>query len=151
MHIDHFDPSKKKNKKQDYANLRPACAHCNVRKGAKAPLPKDQERGIRLLDCRTEHDYDVQIFEIAETGELVGKGTAARYHIEVLDLNAPYLVKQRRRRTLLKERMNGTVRFRLDAGFDELRRRFDELNQILSEEIPSIKPPPAELLLTPEI
>lgn len=98
MHVDHFDPRKKKLKRQEYSNLFLADAHCNCAKGDTWPTTDEQAAGCRFLNCCDEYDYGTSIFEDPTTHELVGTSPAATYHIEIIDLNDPGLIEERRSR-----------------------------------------------------
>lgn len=98
MHIDHFDPRKKKSKRQEYANLFLADAHCNCAKGDAWPTPEESDAGCRFLNCCDEYDYGTVIFEEPITHELIGVTPAAIYHIETIDLNDPGLIEERKSR-----------------------------------------------------
>ena len=101
--IDHFNPTKKNDPIQEYANLFPSIRHCNNRKLAFWPRSQaERNTGKRLLNPRKEQDYNVQLLEIRATGELIGTTPAARFHIWKLDLNAPFLCKERRDSTELR-------------------------------------------------
>lgn len=54
--------------------------------------------GLRFLNCCEEPDYGVEIFEDKTTFELLGISAAAVYHITCCDLNADFLVEDRRQR-----------------------------------------------------
>ena len=55
--------------------------------------------GKRLLNPRREIDYDAQIVECLDTGELIGLTAAAKFHIIKLDLNAEHFCRERIART----------------------------------------------------
>ncbi|MGH8019854.1 MAG: hypothetical protein ACREIA_16565 [Opitutaceae bacterium] len=143
MNVDHFDPSKKR--VCFYENLYPACSLCNNAKGDAWPSPEDQELGARFLDPCRESDYGYQIFENPETHELVGTTTAARYHIDMLDLNNEALVAQRRERTAWISVVNSPViELRSSPEHDtECLRLLQVAREHAERKIPSIPPPPA--------
>ncbi|MHB1309328.1 MAG: HNH endonuclease [Limisphaerales bacterium] len=95
LEVDHFDPGKKKDLIQEYDNLFPATGTCNKKKGARGPTAKEAREGDRFLNPCKEMDYGGQIFENPNTFELVGTTRAARWHIRVLGLNAPDLLRER--------------------------------------------------------
>ena len=101
MQIDHFDPRQKGDKIQVYSNLFLSDAHCNGAKSDIWPTPEEQEAGCRFLNCCDEYDYGTVIFEDPQTHELVGKSPAAIYHIDVIDLNDPGLIEERKTRAEL--------------------------------------------------
>ncbi len=96
--VDHFNPNKKRDPIQEYNNLFPASRHCNRAKSSTWPTVAMQSNGIRFLDCTKEIDYGKCIFENPETYELTGTTPSAKWHINELDLNAPFLIKKRRQR-----------------------------------------------------
>src|SRR3972149_6059979 len=104
MHGNHYNPNHKK--RSPYSNLFPAYALCNMAKGDTWPTDDQHRRGIRFLNPCTETDYNHQIFEDPETHELVATTPAADYHIEMLDLNHPALVRQRMERTVFANIVN---------------------------------------------
>lgn len=100
LQVDHFNPRKKKDPVQEYSNLFPAIAHCNNRKEDFWPdTMEEYDKGKRILNPRKEQDYDEQLVEVKETGELIGLTTAARFHILKLDLNVQFLCDERHDRT----------------------------------------------------
>jgi hypothetical protein len=103
MEIDHFNPTLTGRKKHGYSNLVLSSRFCNNRKQANWPSPAERKLGIRFLNCCEEIDYDEQIFEDTTTHRLVGVNAAARYHIRILDLNAPHLLEERRDRAELRK------------------------------------------------
>src|ERR1700690_2436329 len=94
MEVDHFNPHKKDDPIQDYANLFLASRHCNGSKRDRWPSNKDQALGLRFLNCCNEQDYGEHIFEDPDTHELVGVTPEGRYHVRNCDLNAPHLVRE---------------------------------------------------------
>lgn len=98
LEVDHFDPRRKKDKYQHYENLLPASRHCNSVKSDNWPSISETKRGIRFLNPCEEMDYGEQIFENPDTHELYGITPAARYHIIMCGLNAPFLVNEREQR-----------------------------------------------------
>lgn len=143
MEVDHFDPARKKDDIQKYENLFPSSGHCNRAKGNTPPYGREASRGIRLLNCCRETDYDCVIFEDPETHELVGTTKAARYHIEILDLNAPFLVAERRRRTEYRAKLGrGPIQCSTSAGFAKLTEVINAFKREVETMIPPIKPPP---------
>jgi hypothetical protein len=106
IHIDHFDPRQKKNLKQNYLNLFPGISHCNGRKLDFWPQKEHRKAGVRLLNPRKEVDYNHQIVECIETGELIGLNPAAEFHILRLGLNAEFLRTERLSRTNQRRLLN---------------------------------------------
>ena len=105
MQVDHFDPRKKKDKIQVYANLFLSDAHCNSAKSDIWPTREEQLAGIRFLNCCDEVDYGKVIFEDPNTHELVGTTPAAIFHIETIDLNDPGLIAERKYRCDIVEKI----------------------------------------------
>lgn len=144
-HVDHFDPRKKNDKIQQYSNLFPADARCNLTKGDRWPTKEEQALGIRFLNCCEEVDYGECIFEEPKTGRLIGTTVAARYHIESLQLNCPELCRFRRERA----RTAIVVRDAEAAAADkpgqllpDAASAIERLKKLLENEIPLIPPPP---------
>ena len=77
LEVDHFDPRRKKDLIQSYANLFPASRHCNGKKSDTWPNKAERAAGCRFLNPCEEMDYDEQIFEDPTTHELVGVTPAA--------------------------------------------------------------------------
>ena len=109
MEVDHFNPHLKHTKRNAYSNLMPAIRPCNGKKRDLWPTPEMQKEGIHFINPCKEDDYGVQIFEILESGKLVGTTPAARYHIRSLDLNAPFLMRERKIRTNFRRFQNDGV------------------------------------------
>lgn len=108
------------------------------------PSKGELAAGLRFLNPCTETDYGVEIFEDPKTQELVGISPAAIYHIEVLDLNHPTLVKHRLERRKLVEMTRHPVirRNSTRAGDESTIAIVRELRAILAHKIPLIKAPP---------
>lgn len=102
MEIDHFDPTLKGRARHRYDNLFLASRYCNNRKQKNWPSPEAQARGVRFLNCCREVDYGEQIFEDPASNRVFGVTPAGKYHITMLDLNAPHLVDERRDRAELR-------------------------------------------------
>jgi hypothetical protein len=144
MEVDHFDPRRKSDPVQDYDNLYYASGHCNRSKGSTWPNAAEKEQGIRFLDCCRERDYGRFLFEDPETHEIVGSTPAARFHILVLDLNAPHLVQRRRERAEIPRRLQEPIVLRNLHGMPEaeqIRRLHGVLRGLLTHAIPPIPPP----------
>ena len=102
MEVDHFNPTLKNAARHAYNNLMLAFRHCNGKKSDNWPSKKAMMAGVRFLNPCVEMDYGVHLFEDPKTWEIVGVTAAGRYHIDMLDLNAPIFVKQRRTRAELR-------------------------------------------------
>lgn len=142
MHIDHHDPRKKR--KSPYTNLFPAYSICNGAKGNEWPSDELQKKGVRFLNPCDEADYDHQIFEDPETHDLIGTTPAADYHITMLDLNNPALVRQRMERSLFAKILSMPAVCRgaspqHDAVAAAILRKFLDIQ---ATKIPQILPPP---------
>jgi len=144
MQIDHFDPRQKKNRIQVYANLFLADAHCNGTKSDTWPDKEESDNGLRFLNCCEEQDYGHCIFEDPETHELVGTTPAAIYHIEMIDLNAPHLVDNRRRRAEIRDLLNRPSYLFVKDGpiVCQISKTLEKIAEV--ELIPPIPPPPPE-------
>ena len=110
--VDHFDPRKKNDCVQEYDNLFLASRHCNGSKWHTWPTSAQQQKGIRFLNCCEEDDYGVCIFENKNSHELIGITPAAKWHIITLDLNAPFLVRERRKRAEIAEILSRPVQLK---------------------------------------
>jgi hypothetical protein len=143
MEVDHFDPRKKKDKIQEYDNLFLADRHCNSSKWDVWPNAADRRKGMRFLNCCQEMDYGEQIFEDRLTHKLIGFTPAARYHIRILQLNAPHLVTARRHRLRIREVLSACY-----AQLEHLESRaivvdlIQRLKEVAEIQIPDIPPPP---------
>ncbi|MGH7996719.1 MAG: hypothetical protein ACREFX_10245 [Opitutaceae bacterium] len=139
MHVDHFNPKHKN--RSPYTNLFPAYGICNQAKWESWPTAKQRRLGMRYLNPCEERDYDNVIFEDPTTHLLVGTTPAARYHIDMLDLNNPSLVEHRRERTILAEIAEKMVGAKSKAITDvggalEIVR---QIRMVLETKIPPIK------------
>jgi hypothetical protein len=139
MEVDHFNPTLPNRSRNRYSNLFLSTRHCNLKKRAYWPLPADQKKGIRFLNCCEEIDYGVHLFEKPDTHELVALTPAGRYHIIACDLNADHLVTERRERSLLRNLLNGTVAIvKPTANLASLRTNLKLLKSIVDRMIPPI-------------
>lgn len=102
MHIDHFNPKKKRLVEQDYFNLLLASAHCNQKKGQFWPDEHQYTLGIWIINPCREPDYLVHVVECPKTNRLWGKTVTGKFHITKLGLNASHLVEQRRQRHVIR-------------------------------------------------
>lgn len=145
IHVDHFDPTHKDDKYQQYTNLFPADARCNLTKSDQWPTEEERAQGIRFLNCCEEVDYGECIFEEPETGKLVGTTVAARYHIEALLLNCYELCQFRRERTRIARVIDSADRANIGALSDpHASAAVEELRRGLEQKIPFIPPPPTQ-------
>jgi hypothetical protein len=102
MDVDHHNPTLSDATKNNYNNLFLTTRHCNGKKSNNWPSTEQQKLGIRFLNPCEEIDYGVHIFEDPDTFEVWGETPPGRYHIRILDLNAPHLVKERRIRHIFR-------------------------------------------------
>jgi hypothetical protein len=143
MEVDHFNPAHKDKPTQSYSNLYLATRHCNLAKRRKWPNSKEKRAGCRFLDCCSEMDYGVHLFEDSGTHELVGVTPAGRWHIIMCDLNAPHFTDERRRRAAAREFFEETPATFYGAALPsevaELADAYEEQYRLM---IPYIPPPP---------
>lgn len=151
MEVDHFKPKGKA--RHRFTNFLPATRHCNGAKSQTWPSAAEQRMGLRFLNPTLEQDYGVHIFEDPATNRLVGATNEGRFQIEMCDLNAPHLVRERKDRAAIKrnlEATNWTLRgsFQSQGGLSEaFRDSLAALKKELDLKIPPIAPPPAEMPL----
>ncbi len=139
MEIDHFDPREKKKNIHSYKNLFLATRHCNGAKDETWPTKKEMRDGIRFLNCCEEQDYGVHIFENPDSHELIGASPAGIFQIEICDLNAPHLVKERQRRAELIRLLEGkNLLFQLRCN--RLTPDFIALIKLLREQVDNLIP-----------
>jgi hypothetical protein len=139
MEVDHFKPKGKY--RHRYTNLLPATRHCNGAKSQTWPTAADHRAGLRFLNPMVEQDYGVHIFENPSSHELVGATATGRFQIEMCDLNAPHLVRERRDRSYIAKILQDTpaiVTGSLDAFAESVR----ALQRELALKIPAIPAPP---------
>ncbi len=141
MEIDHFNPTLKQSARHCYRNLMLATALCNNNKNATWPTPAELRRGIHLIDPTKESDYGSQIFENSSTHELIGTTPAGRYQIDILDLNNPSFVFERRHRSSIEKLRRGAPAI-LSGTFDELECAMQMVREMAEIFIPPIPPPP---------
>ena len=103
MEIDHFDPTIRGRARHRYSNLFLATRFCNSRKHGNWPSAEAKAAGVRFLDCCAEQDYGEHLFEDQKTHFVVGVTPAGKYHVRMLDLNAPFLVAERKERSEIHE------------------------------------------------
>ena len=138
IEIDHFDPRKKKDFIQKYSNLFLSDRECNGNKSNIWPTTKQRKAEIRFLNCCEEMDYGEHIKEDPHTHELIGFSPAALFHISILDLNAPHLVKERARRHRFRSMLQSTpILLRDGVPYSDFR-FVDELRALTDEMIPPI-------------
>ena len=150
MEVDHFKP-KGKNRHR-YSNFLPATRHCNGAKSQTWPTSAEQRAGLRFLDPAVEQDYGLHIFEDPRTHELVGATREGRFQIEMCDLNAPHLVRERKDRSdIMRVLENTPVTVKSEgtpsaksftSTLDAFSASFRALQRELALKIPSIPPPP---------
>ena len=140
MEVDNFDPTIKGRDRHRYDNLFLASRYCNGKKHGNWPSQEQQALGIRFLNCCQEQDYGKHIFEDPTTHHVLGVTPEGRYHVRMLDLNAPHLVAERRDRAeyhklLFEER-------KIVKESDAAIHAFHVLERQLQYMIPAILPPP---------
>lgn len=143
MDVDHFQPKGKG--RHRYTNLLVATRHCNGAKSNKWPTRAESRAGLYIINPYTEQDYGKHIFEDPKTHHIVATSPAGFYHILVVDLNAPHLVKERAERSRIGSLLKGAKRIKssITAAMGcvhELKRRMDVC-------IPAIPHPPAGVKL----
>ena len=148
MEVDHFDPREKNESIQRYANLFLSDRHCNSSKSDEWPTADEINKGIRFLNCCEEEDYNECIFEDTGTHELVGTTPAAKYHIDTIDLNAPELVDQRKKRSeyllTIRDLEQTSKQFNSQENQIVVNDVLAKLKPHMKEYIPFIKAPPAQ-------
>ena len=144
MEVDHFDPRRKKDKIQVYSNLFLADRHCNGAKGDVWPSASDRARGCEFIDCCKEVDYGNVIFEDPLTHRLVGTTPAAIYHIEMIDLDNPGLVKAREHRSKVLSTLAEAEKSK-DPAIKAIVAKLEDEKKYL---IPPIPPPPGSWVMT---
>lgn len=128
MEVDHFNPTLKHPPRNLHGNLIAASRHCNGFKSETWPSERMQQKGIRFLNPYSEGDYGVHIIEERSTGLLKGKTPAGRWHIEMLDLNAEFLVQKRLDRTKI---LTSLKKCAYVSGADPTNGAYDALNTLL--------------------
>jgi hypothetical protein len=120
-----------------------ASAHCNSAKSDNWPSAAQERCGVRFLNCCREQDYGAVLFEHRTTHLLVGTTPAAKYHIEMLDLNADHLVQERSERARLRDLLDHRPALLRLPHYDEhLVDVIDALRRCVEEMIPPIPAPP---------
>lgn len=140
MEIDHHNPTLKGVALHQYENLFPATRHCNGSKLGSWPSKEAQAKGVRFLNPCKEQDYGSQIFEDPNTHVLIGTTPAAIYHIDVLQLNAHFLVQERIDRAVLSELISQTLVTVRGPGA-VVQNQIQDLQRVLGTMIPEIPPP----------
>lgn len=107
MHIDHFNPHLPKHVRNNYENLFLASCHCNINKNDYWPEKEDLDRGVRYLNPCEEQDYGNHIWEDPKTFEVWSHTPAGKYHIRMMKLNSPTLIRERRLRHELRSVSEG--------------------------------------------
>jgi hypothetical protein len=104
-----------------------------------------RRQGIRFLNPTKEQDYGVCIFEDPVTHELIGTTPAARYHIDVLDLNSNTFVFERKKRAEYQGLLKAPLAVKSSAG--EAAEAIRMLSDLFDLSIPPIPPPPPSTAL----
>jgi len=98
--VDHFRPLAADGD-EGYGNPVYACVRCNLDKGDFQPTPDDLAHGRRVL--HPLHDNMAQhLHQDERSGFLEPLTETGRFHIALLQLNRPALVRQRLRRHVLR-------------------------------------------------
>ena len=139
MNIDHFDPRKKRKKRQAYSNLNLASSQCNISKSNNWPTRQQRLSGARFLNPCKEKDYGVHIFEDPTTHELVGRTVAGNYQILMCNLNAQHFVLERTERTALAKILLEFGKIKSDSA--TVQQSISQLRQSYARKIPPIPPP----------
>ena len=95
--VDHYDPVSAGGDDSD-ENLVYACMRCNQHKGAALPFTAGITPDRRIL--HPLHDDFAAHIEEDESGWLSGRTATGIFHIQVLHLNRPALIANRRRKHL---------------------------------------------------
>lgn len=139
--VDHFWPTAKGGPWANYANLFLACDRCNQHKSEHWPIRELQDQGVRFLNCCNEPDYGKHVFENVD-GELFGVTPAGKFHVAVVKLNRPDLVRfRRKRRQLFMKLFSTPVHSDLQFSQSEIAaflEKCDELTESLGNQIPWI-------------
>lgn len=143
MEVDHFNPTLTGARRNRYSNLMLATRLCNNFKQHSWPVAELRQKGIRFLNPTEEQDYGVQIFEDPQTHQLIGTTPAAKYHIDVLGLNDPSFIEERKDRAMLAKFTRAEKAF-LVGAFDDLEAGLRQFQEMLEKMIPPIPPPPEE-------
>jgi len=106
--IDHHFPTSKGEPHIHYDNLFLSCDRCNHHKIDWWPSPKEFQRGVRYLNCCIEIEYGQHIFEKMD-GNLVSNSPQGKYHIRMLKLSRPDLVRLRLKRRELLEKIHSSL------------------------------------------
>jgi len=143
MEVDHFNPKLRGSARHRYENLYLSCGHCNRKKSDYWPTPAEERKGIRLLDPCAEQDYGTHIFEDPRTHLLTSTTPAGRYHITILDLNAPTFVQERAERAEIRAQCSRSAGFHLpDHDWERALRELTTLRGLIDALIPDIPSPP---------
>ena len=134
--IDHFFPTAKGGPWTHYANLFLSCDRCNQHKSDNWPTLEFRELGVRYLNCCEEIDYGEHIFE-RDDGSVFSETIAGKYHILMLKLNRPDLIRLRRWRTSLVRELEATA-LHYGGSFKDFVAKTETLKQLLHELIPPI-------------
>lgn len=137
LEVDHFDPRRKKDLRQEYDNLFPASRHCNGKKSDHWPTKLELTAGCRFLNPCEEMDYGEQIFEDPQTHLVVGITPAARWHIRMCGLNDDSLVGERAKRAKYRDLLENTsIRIKKEA--QDLLPLIESFRQEVEKMIPPI-------------
>lgn len=141
MEVDHFNPTLRGPARNSYDNLMLATRHCNLSKRAAWPSKEQQSLGLRFLNPCVEQDYGKHLFEDPETNELIAATMEGSYHIDMLDLNNPTYVWERRMRARYCRLKREDPKL-LTGSFEEIGNAIAFVESMMSLFIPEIPPPP---------
>lgn len=151
IEVDHFNPKAKSSIRNRYSNLFFAFRSCNNKKRDHWPTAAMKRAGIYFIDPTKERDYDFQIFENLETGELIPTTRAAEYHIEMLGLNDETFMRERRERTQLRILLESPVIAAFPGHpFNEITQAINNIKEMLQNMIPPIAAMPVTAVIPPD-
>lgn len=132
--VDHFRPLSKGGSDDD-DNLVYSCHRCNLYKGDFLPNADDKQNGRRVLHPLLD-DRDVHLRQNGETGRLEPLTDTGRFHIALLQLNRPELVRHRLRERVWRKRMQAAEDElgMLTATVTALELHVARLKQLLSDQ-----------------
>ena len=141
MEVDHFNPKLKHPRRNRHGNLIAASRHCNGAKSDIWPNEEDRRNGLYIINPYEEADYGNHIIEERDTGLLIGKTTAGKWQIEILDLNAAHLITKRLDRTaLLNTFLSAALASGADSSNELIKVVLAKLVEVKARILPSMIP-----------